>query len=1132
MKILAVRGENISSLQSYFEVDFSKEPLASAGVFAISGPTGAGKSTLLDAICLALYQTTPRLSVAPSKDVAVPDADNKEISVSDPRNLLRRGASSGWCEVDYIGVDRNQYRARWSVKRAYNSAKGKLQSPHVQLSSLPDKTLIADSIKEVAQHILRTVGLTYAEFTRSVLLAQNEFTSFLRATDNERAVILEKLTGVDVFTKIGVYVFRKTASLEDEKKSLSRTLDQIRILTEAERKSVLEQVEALAVRNSWQSEMKSLLTTFQHVVKQSQDFKKNSETLAKELTLRSSEHGEFSQTALLAQQEYEAAVAQRNDSQPVLTRARSLEAQRESLKKRSAELSEGLRKQSKLYSESLEKKNSLAVKSKNATEEIERLRGWSENNSRLKHLAEEWSAYDELMSRAETLATAGRQTDDAKRASESACKQFAQQQGKIQQRLNAASSERAERLEKLDQLKRLTSEQDLSSLLLQVSDFEETKRNLEKVIESSKILSQVKSSLKEIREAQDHDRSLLDGVLLQLSEISKKIDKKKEEQLVALRYKERIERSVSENATSMRAVLQPGVSCPVCGSVEHPYAQTQHQPLIELVKEAQLEFDTTCRALERLQSESSGLSAESAKLQANLGHHRQKLIELENRQKELSSVIAQLSNVPEQLACDSRSEQQTRLNDVSHSLMAAKDALKSAERTQSDLRQLTTHHEHMELNWEKDTQELSRVSQEVRVHQEKLFHVQKEIDRIEGELRQLFARLDAVGPDENWQARFLSHPNEYREKSRKDVTMWFNKQKEIENLLIQSSEIKNQMEVLDSGLADKKESMKETESQLSQLAVDLENVTAELGSLLGTVSAAEFESKWASIVSIKEQERDSAQRRLQEQQILLARLETQRANIEARQNELSAEYDSLTVRLNELAMRLNAEWAQAPIEHWQAQLEAQLERDLGLELKLRGSLEADDQAKKQSASLLESAHNVEQELGRWRELSELVGCSTGAKFRKEAHRLTLEILLLHANFHLESFARRYQLRIPAEGQGLLLEDFDAGGELRSVYSLSGGESFLVSLALAMGLASLSAEQIPVESLFIDEGFGSLDSESLKVALDALDALQAHGRKVGVISHVPEMAERIGVHIEVKPEGMGRSRVLAPSELRM
>jgi exonuclease SbcC len=208
-------------------------------------------------------------------------------------------------------------------------------------------------------------------------------------------------------------------------------------------------------------------------------------------------------------------------------------------------------------------------------------------------------------------------------------------------------------------------------------------------------------------------------------------------------------------------------------------------------------------------------------------------------------------------------------------------------------------------------------------------------------------------------------------------------------------------------------------------------------------------------------------------------------------------------------------------------LEPQLEHELGFEVKLRGTLEADEQAQKQSASLSENVRNIDYELGRWRELSELVGCSTGAKFRKEAHRLTLEVLLIHANFHLESFARRYQLRIPSEGQGLLLEDFDAGGELRSVYSLSGGESFLVSLALAMGLASLSAEQIPVESLFIDEGFGSLDSESLKVALDALDALQAHGRKVGVISHVPEMADRIGVHIEVKPEGMGRSRVLVP-----
>ncbi len=99
-----------------------------------------------------------------------------------------------------------------------------------------------------------------------------------------------------------------------------------------------------------------------------------------------------------------------------------------------------------------------------------------------------------------------------------------------------------------------------------------------------------------------------------------------------------------------------------------------------------------------------------------------------------------------------------------------------------------------------------------------------------------------------------------------------------------------------------------------------------------------------------------------------------------------------------------------------------------------------------------------------------------------------------------------------------------GDELRSVHSLSGGESFLVSLALALGLASLSSHRVRVESLFIDEGFGSLDADSLRVAMDALDSLQAQGRKVGVISHVQEMAERIGIRVEVRRLAGGQSRV--------
>jgi exonuclease SbcC len=165
---------------------------------------------------------------------------------------------------------------------------------------------------------------------------------------------------------------------------------------------------------------------------------------------------------------------------------------------------------------------------------------------------------------------------------------------------------------------------------------------------------------------------------------------------------------------------------------------------------------------------------------------------------------------------------------------------------------------------------------------------------------------------------------------------------------------------------------------------------------------------------------------------------------------------------------------------------------------------------------------------RWAKLAELIGSADGKKFRNYAQQFTLDVLLGYANNHLGQLARRYRLERVVSTAGpslaLMVRDQDMGGEVRSVNSLSGGESFLVSLALALGLASLSSNRVKVESLFIDEGFGSLDSDTLGVAMDALDALQSLGRKVGVISHVQEMTERIATKVLVRPAGGGSSAV--------
>jgi exonuclease SbcC len=188
------------------------------------------------------------------------------------------------------------------------------------------------------------------------------------------------------------------------------------------------------------------------------------------------------------------------------------------------------------------------------------------------------------------------------------------------------------------------------------------------------------------------------------------------------------------------------------------------------------------------------------------------------------------------------------------------------------------------------------------------------------------------------------------------------------------------------------------------------------------------------------------------------------------------------------------------------------------------NLRQDDERRAKTRDLQERMVQQEGVARIWGQLSELIGSADGKKFRNYAQQFTLDVLLGYANRHLTDLSRRYRLERVKDTLALMVVDQDMGDEVRSVHSLSGGESFLVSLALALGLASLSSNRVRVESLFIDEGFGSLDADTLRVAMDALDHLQAQGRKVGVISHVQEMTERIGIQIQVRRQPGGQSRI--------
>jgi exonuclease SbcC len=184
----------------------------------------------------------------------------------------------------------------------------------------------------------------------------------------------------------------------------------------------------------------------------------------------------------------------------------------------------------------------------------------------------------------------------------------------------------------------------------------------------------------------------------------------------------------------------------------------------------------------------------------------------------------------------------------------------------------------------------------------------------------------------------------------------------------------------------------------------------------------------------------------------------------------------------------------------------------------------DDRRRQAREALASQVEQAQAEHRRWGRLSALIGSAEGDRLRKIAQAYNLDLLIRHANAQLLQLVRRYRLKRGGSALGLLVVDTEMGDEVRSVHSLSGGETFLVSLALALGLASMASSSLRIESLFIDEGFGSLDPESLQLAMDALDNLQAQGRKVAVISHVQDMHERIPVQIQVHRQGNGLSEV--------
>ena len=259
MRILSIAGQNIASLADPFVIDFTAPPLLGAGLFAITGETGAGKSSILDAMCLALYGDAPRLAGGAAAD-EVPDPSGEQIKAKDPRAMLRRGANQGWAEVRFTALDGEDYIARWQARRARDKADGRLQAVSRSLSRSRDGQIIAGQTSLVAEHIQRLTGLSYDEFRRTVLLAQGDFDAFLRADTNDRAQLLEKVTGTGLYRAISARVFERTGTVRAAHEALVLRQAEHKLLSAQDRAALEAERQDIAAAHAATTAQRKTLT--------------------------------------------------------------------------------------------------------------------------------------------------------------------------------------------------------------------------------------------------------------------------------------------------------------------------------------------------------------------------------------------------------------------------------------------------------------------------------------------------------------------------------------------------------------------------------------------------------------------------------------------------------------------------------------------------------------------------------------------------------------------------------------------------------------------------------------------------------------------------------------------------------
>ncbi len=1231
MRVLAIRGRNLASLAGDFEVDFEAEPLADAGIFAITGPTGAGKSTLLDAVSLALFDEIPRLSAAPSGVRIASDGQDEGITAGDPRLILRHGAGEGFAEVDFATAGGARYRATWKVRRARDLPTGKLQAVQQTFLRLDTGEVLGGKKTETLAAIREVVGLSADQFGRAVLLAQGEFEAFIRAKPDERALLLEKLTGSEIYARLGRKAYEKAQELRRGMDALRTQIDSQNGLDDASRKqaeddlaeariaeeNAAQHFALLDAGRKWESRAAELAeqltlatqakaqaeTAVEHAAPRREALARDRKAMAlaakladrdkandaigatqdsiakgEELLARTT--GAEQQAAQNEQAAQNALAEKRKAMQaaaPDLARARELDLRIGDAARRLDEADKVAGDHAKALAGKQQSEGKARKAFDRAQQRWDDHARWLDAHAALAPLT---SRQDELLN---ALATHAR--DNARLASLSAKAQEAEQgrltalakwndAGEALEVATATHGDAKAALEAIEanlpdpsRLGEITQlRDDLRAFASAVANQQRTSRSAQEVVEALSLArAGHEQALAAASAARDEDAALA----AQLPALRARRDEAARSAALAAAAGE-------QAAQAMREQLVEGEPCPVCGATEHhlsaldavlgDHLNELRARLSELtsqldaitarrgemagdLKVAEAQAATQAKELARLEPQLASLTAEAERLAAAISSQAAAL-GLPGSADDLPPALNQRTQQADQdLAA--LTDAQTQVEKARKAEATARSALDKARDAHSKAQDALTHR--------------NRVADEIT----------SEAKSLTGTIAQTAALIDAaLAPLADW--RTLA-----------DAAAWLTAQLQAwathdAGRAVASDEVARLGDALNQTASDLSVSQSRAHDSAEAAAKAREDHAALLTQRQGVLDGepvADVEGRINQAIAAAEtalatatQARNNAKEAIVAAQTALTK-DRQLLGDQHHSLELARDAFALALKAAHLAeedVRRVAEVGQAALDAEADALAgldstlaegravlAKCQEDLarheasdapalgGAELALALAeaeqarakaaahcneialrLRMDDQVRAQTEDLRDRLSRAEAAADVWLRLNDLIGDATGNKFRKFAQGLTLDRLLEHANARLVDLKPRFTLeRAPGGDMLIQVIDNDMAGDVRGLHNLSGGERFLVSLSLALGLAEMSTNKgVRIESLFIDEGFGALDPKSLGDAIAVLEHLHATGRRVGVISHVEDLKERIPVKIEVTPAAPGRSTI--------